>query len=110
MNALEKELSSRVRRLLKSARPDVDQHRTTSCGRVAAQITYSKDGDDEWLSVWLDAALIYEEKDGETVRPGILYVDKVHMAVLDLRKNMLLDDLANEVEAPIDSILERDDV
>lgn len=109
MNSLEKELSHRVRKLLSFAKPDKSEAREFHHGPLRACLTYSKDGDDEFLNVSLHGRVIYEEHDGESVRVGVHFIDRIHAAVLELRKRMLLDDLADGVEAPMDSILERDD-
>jgi len=109
MSALEVELSRRTRKLLAQALRDENAARGIRLGPVVARISYSRDGDDEFLTVTFHGRRIYEEQDGRSIRLGVHFIDKIHMAVLELRKHMLLDDIADGIEPPLDSILERDE-
>lgn len=109
MSALEDELSRRARKLLAITR-EVDFRTEVSLEKVKVIRGYSTDGDDEFVIVSLGGQIVYEELNGERLRPAVHFIDRIHMAVLEMRKHMLLDDIADGVEPPIDSILERDEL
>ena len=104
-SALEEELSRRTRQLLAQGELDSSGSVTIRLNTVSASLSYSKDGDNEFLTVWVNGEWAYAEHDGRNFHGGIHHSDKVYAAVVELRKHMILDDIASGTSVPV-SILE----
>jgi hypothetical protein len=98
---LEAKLSRRVRLLLELAENPLYSYTDVTFGRVKASLHKKEEDGEEWLTVWLDnpfsptkLEIIYRERNG--VPQSHNYPDNlISVAVEELQRHMVLDDLAN---------------